>query len=447
MQKQLRHLGKTTSRGIQGLAVVTASLLVGAVAAAPASAVWTAPVDLATTGELTSVDLQAAQVAIDAEGDAVFVWYRSDGLDVGRIKTRTRSADGTLSAIQTLSGVSQQVGSPQVAVDADGDAVFAWYRYDGANYRIQARARSADGILSAVQTLSPAGQSAFEPQVAVDADGDAVFAWSRPDGADYRVQARTRSADGTLSEVKTLSGAGHPADSPEVAINPDGQAVFAWNRHDGSFWRIQARARSADGTWSAVQTLSPTGTNCFESRVGVDAGGDAAITWFCNDGASLRVQARRRSADGTLSAVKSFSPAGQDASSPEVAVDPDGDAVFTWNRTDGANLRIRAREWAADGTLSAPQALSPAGEHAFSPQVAVDADGNAVFTWMRQDPFSRIQTRTRSADGTLSPVKTLSAAGQFSNVPQVAVDPDGDAAVVWNNFRAEGGFVQAAFGP
>jgi hypothetical protein len=38
--------------------------------------------------------------------------------------------------------------------------------------------------------LSEAGQNATFPQVAVDADGDAVFfTWVRSDGTDFRVQA------------------------------------------------------------------------------------------------------------------------------------------------------------------------------------------------------------------------------------------------------------------
>ena len=44
-----------------------------------------------------------------------------------------------------------------------------------------------------MKTLSAAGQTAFDPQVAVDADGDAVFTWARYDGTESRVQARARS--------------------------------------------------------------------------------------------------------------------------------------------------------------------------------------------------------------------------------------------------------------
>src|SRR4051812_18977958 len=82
------------------------------------------------------------------------------------------------------------------------------------------------GFLSAVQTLSDAGQSALFPQVAVDADGDAVFTWRRDDGSGnfccFRAQARARSAAGTLSAVQTLPTGGRDAFDPHVAVDPDG---------------------------------------------------------------------------------------------------------------------------------------------------------------------------------------------------------------------------------
>ena len=67
--------------------------------------------------------------------------------------------------------------------------MFTWLRSDGANRRVEARTRSAAGALSAVQLLSGRRQHAFDAQVAVDADGDAVVTWQRSDGTNDRVQA------------------------------------------------------------------------------------------------------------------------------------------------------------------------------------------------------------------------------------------------------------------
>ena len=194
------------------------------------------------------------QVAVDAGGNSVFVWQRWDtttdcsGAPCLRIQTRSRSAAGVLGPIQTLSAAGRHSYLPQVAVDANGNAVFVWQRSDGTNLRIQTRARSAAGTLSGTQTISAAGQSAEYPQLAVDASGNAVFVWERWDGASERIQARTRWANATLGSTQTLSATAQDAMFPQVAVDPSGHAVLAWEISDGGPERIQARTRSADGT-------------------------------------------------------------------------------------------------------------------------------------------------------------------------------------------------------
>jgi len=408
------------------------ALLAAAVAATPASAAFSAPFSLSAAGQ----DADFPQVAVDGDGDAVFTWVRSDGTN-DRVQARTRSAAGALSAVQDLSAAGQDATDPQVAVDGDGDAEFTWVRSDGTNDRVQARTRSAAGALSAVQDLSAAGQNAFDAQVAVDGDGDAAFTWARSNGTNSRVQARTRSAAGALSAVQDLSAAGQNANFPQVAVDADGDATFTWQRSDGTNSRAQARTRSAAGALSAVQDLSAAGESANRSQVAVDDGGDAVFTWRRSDGTNLRAQARTRSAAGALSAVQDLSAAGQNATDPQVAVDDGGDAVFTWERSDGTNTRVQARTRSAAGALSAVQDLSAAGQSGLNPQVAVDADGDATFTWHRSDGTnSRAQARTRSAAGALSAVQDLSAAGESAADSQVAVDDGGDAVFTWR--RSDG---------
>ncbi len=420
-----------------------AVLAVGLLAPALAGAVWTAPVTVSGAGE----DASSPQVAVDADGDAVFVWVRSDGTN-DRIQARARSAAGTLSAVQNVSAAGEDASSPQVAVDADGDAVFTWLRFDGTSDRIQARARSSAGALSAVQNLSAGGASGVQPHVAVDPDGDALFTWTRSDGAHFRIQARARSAAGALSAVQNLSAAGQSAFASQVAVDPGGDAVITWHRPVGSDQRVQAVARSAAGVLSAVQTLSAPGQPSGDPQVAVDDDGNAVFTWVRFDGANNRIQARARSAGGALTAVETLSAPGQPAFSPQVAVEGDGDAVFTWVRRDGTNDLAQARARSAVGVLSGVQTLSASGRNAFGPQVDVDSDGDAVFTWYRGFVGEfRVQARARSAAGALSAVSNLSDPGQDASDPQVGVDAGGDAIATWMRSDGTNTRIQAADGP
>jgi hypothetical protein len=215
------------------------------------------------------------RVALDASGDAVFVWQGTDGTtdcfgsSCLRVQTRVRNSDGTLSTIQILSAPFLTARDPEVAVDADGNAVFVWVRGDWTNdcdgggcYRIQTRVRSADATLSAIQTLSAPGQHAEKPRLAADRNGNTVFVWERFDGTSscagsgcLRIQVRTRSAQGLMSATQTLSPPGSAASEPAISADPNGgfdphspDAVAGWQQRSASIaccYRIEAAVQIA----------------------------------------------------------------------------------------------------------------------------------------------------------------------------------------------------------
>ena len=420
-------------------AVNAAVLAATAVAAPVAEGAWGLPFNLSAAGQ----DASEPHVAVDADGDAVFGWTRFDG-STTLAQVRTRTAAGTLSAVQNLSGEGGAASEAEVDVDDGGDAVFTWVRSAGANETVQARARTAGGALSAVQNLSAPGEGAFDAQVAVDDDGDAVFVWARVDGGNTRIQARARSAEGVLGPIETLSGAG--ATEPQVAVDSDGDAVFAWLRFNETLSTLQARALSNAGVLGPVQNVSGDNAEASEPEVAVDSDGDAVFAWS-RLGVSDRIQARSRSSAGLLGAVQNLSDPGQSASEPEVALEAGGRAVFAWVGFDGASDRIQARTRSAAGNLSAIGNISTAGQSASEPQVEVDSGGDAVFAWLRLGPRNRIQARTRSASGVLGTVETLSSAGEDASEPDLAAGADGTAVGTWVRSDGANDRIQGAAGP
>jgi hypothetical protein len=431
---------------------------------ATANATWSSPITLHSGWTFEP------RVVVDDNGNATFAWdYLNNALfGSTRIQTSSLSTNGTLSAVQGVSGFD--AATPEVAVDGNGNAVFVWARNDGTTgcggsgcVRIQVRTRSTAGTLGTIQTLSPSGQNAIRPQVGLDATGDAVVVWQRFDGSSssccYRVQARSRSATGTLGPVETLSAPGQDSTFPQIGIDGNGNALIVWQRFDGSSssccLRAQAQARSATGTLGAVQTLSAGGNDARQVEVAMDPGGDAVVVWQRYDGSTdcggsgcRRVQARSRSAAGSLSAVQTLSGPGYNAIDPEVDVDTGGDAVIVWER---CCYRVQARARSAAGTLSSVQALSAVSNAGMMfPQVAVDADGDSIVVWRQYDGTTdcggsgchRVQARVRPAAGALSPIETISRPGSDVGAgldrpedgPQVAVDPNGHAAAVWMAF-------------
>src|SRR5262245_40947562 len=102
---------------------------------------------------------------------------------------------------------------------------------------IAAIADPARAAFGAPVTVSVAGRDADNAQVAVNAAGNGVVAWRRYDGAHWRAQARTVSATGSLGVIQTLSDAGQDAGAVHVAVDATGAGRVVWQRFDGSRWR------------------------------------------------------------------------------------------------------------------------------------------------------------------------------------------------------------------
>jgi hypothetical protein len=336
-----------------------------------------------------SQDALAPQVAVAPDGTATVVWIRSDGSSFV-VQARRVDPDGTLgAATETLSETGRDAADPQVDVGSDGTATVVWKRFDGSHYLVEERRLTAAGALlpaAASNVLSEPGQDAVEPAVAATPDGGAAVVWSRYDGAHSIVQARRIDPSGSpVATTASLSAAGQSAVQPQVATAPGGAATVVWTRFDGGHWVVQKQRLSAAGAIEgALANLSnPTG-NAAEPQPAVGGDGKVTVVWDRYDGSSFVVQARRIDAGGTVAAnTLSLSATGRDAGEPQVDVAPDGTATVLWSRFDGGNFIVQRRDVAANETLSAVSGLSAPGRRGSAPAVAWGSGGDLMMSWRR----------------------------------------------------------------
>jgi hypothetical protein len=427
-----------------------AALLIGGLATSTSQAAWTPPVTISSSGD-------SPRAAIDAQGYAVFGWRDPS------IRARTRSADGTLSGVKT---VSLAAGfTPQLDADSQGNALIVWRAKVGGRQVIRARELTAGGALKPTQTISPVGQNAFAPQVAVNATGKAVVTWQgRYDGSKLRVQGRTRSSSGSLGPVKALSATGqHYYHSPQAEINGKGRAVFVWERGstNGCCERIETRTLYSNGNLSAVQALATPERFVFVSKpdVAIDASGNAFYIWETSDNRCCGhppawADTRVRFSSGTLGPGRTLGGSiGGGVLQPRVAVTSEGTATFTWTPESFAfgSLAYVGTRFSGGSFGPAQRLSSLENPEDRPPDLGVDRNGNAVISWARSGfdcdadpdcpPVEDLAAVVRSPDGTFGSPHTLSPTGTS---PDVAVNADGDAVVAWQD---SGRRVRAAAGP
>jgi len=443
-------------RSARVLAGGCAAAIVAAIAASPAYATFGAPLGLGAPEPIESFANTDADVAVDNDGDALFVWNGTDGSGDTIIQARRLSAAGVLGPVRNISPPGERGGEQaSVAVDNDGDAVIAWSGFD-AGPLFEVRTLSAGGVLGPVQTLGfPANNTLIEtPAVAVDRDGDAVIVFKGDGGTTSRIQARTLSAGGVLGPTLNLSPPGQGGTEGRVAMDPSGDAVFAWVRSDGTNGRIQTAALSAAGALSPVQTVSPVGQFALVPAVAVNPTGDAMIAWVSPVPGMFgpRVRARTRSAAGALGPITNIATGFVNGEAqPSVALDNAGDAIFAWQDATGDNTLILARERTAAGALSPIQRLSAAGQDGRDQDLDIAGNGRAVVTWTQVvgqagDRLGTIEARERTAAGALRATQILSDPGTEGFGPHVALGA-GNAVVAWPGDDGTNNLVQGAVGP
>ena len=320
----------------------------------------------------SGADVFDHNIAITPTGDAVVAWTSVDFAsgDV-RAWARSRSAHSGLGDIVALGDPSLEAFRPQVALDADANATFVWTQGDRATgkTRVHTRSRAAGGALGPIRDLDADTRNADEPKVAVDADGDTVFAWLSFD-ANARAAVRSRSLPrgGTLGPVADLSAADDDAWDPDLAIGADGDATFTWWIAGDGGARVESTSRSARGRFAARAILSAGADDGFEPQVAVDDDGDAVITWLAFNRAGVRVQARARSARGALGPSTDLTVATEDAFSAQVAMSGDGDAAFGWSALDAAHYQVQGRARSSSGKLGRLGVVSSSDRHAIDTQ-------------------------------------------------------------------------------
>jgi hypothetical protein len=408
--------------------------------AAPAAAAptWLAPVDLSASGE----DAGSPAGAMDSSGDVTAVWYRNDGAN-NIVQASVRQAGGAFGTPVDLSQTGVDAFGPRVAMDPAGDAVAVWFR--GAV--IQAAARPAGGSFGAAVDVSAVGGNASFPQIAIDDAGEAVAVWYRFDGANNVAQAAIRlPTNGVWQTPVDLSAPGKDAVNATVAMDPAGDAVAVWQRNDGSNQIVQGSYRPAGGDFGAPVDLSAAGQNALRPQVAMDTAGDAVVVWHRSNGTNTIVQASVRTAGGSFSAPVDLSAPGQDADAAQVAMDPGGDAIAIWERSNGTNQIVQASVRPAGANFGAPTDVSLSSQSSDGPQIAMDQAGDATAVWRCSSCSSTVVggTYRPATSGIWQTPIDLSVSGQSANSQELAMDQAGDATAVWLRLNGANFIAQAA---
>jgi hypothetical protein len=389
---------------------------------------------------------QSPHVAIDASGNAVAVWEQDDGTRYNIWSNRYTASTGlwgTAAKIET--DITGDARSPEVAIDAAGNAVAVWYQWDGTYNNLWSnRYTASTGLWGTEELIETNKGDVYTHQVASDASGNAVAVWTQHDGTYYNIYSNRYTAStelwGTAALIETGTGDAYVS---QVAIDADGNAIAVWVQNDGTYYHIwYNRYTASTELWGTAALIETNVTeDASSARIAFDTSGNALAVWHQGvSGANTNIYSNRYTEStglwGTAALIETGS--GQ-AVSPEVAVDASGNALAVWVQHDGIRRNIYSNRYTASTELWGTAALIETDDGEPSrPQVAIDASGNAVAVWGQQDDgpryniWSNRYTASTGLWGTAVLIETDDAGDAYE--PQVAIDASGNAVAVWHQW-------------
>ena len=344
----------------------------------------------------------APRIAIDGQGRATVVWMQvSSRTQLLRIQQSTRPAGGRFSVPRDLSAEADESEFPTIAVNSAGTTIVAWERVKvgpGNAPVIEAAARPAgEGEFGPKVQLSQLNATAdmFEPQVAVGEDGTGMVAWSR-EGGDGETARWTLS--GGFAAAVPIAASDDFVESPDVAIDAQGTAVFAYFGIEAGARGLRTQTRTAGGSASGTSELAPLpGTAGATPDLVADRSGDMVLTWDEHPPNSTVVRAAVRPSGQGFRNVASLSGALAPVTRRTTAISPEGDAIVAWiTPLERVQARIKPRGAAAFGPIQDDFPVRTDITHVAS---FADPEGNAGVLWRRAGGGDPGTIEVRAFDG------------------------------------------------
>ena len=305
---------------------------------------------------------------------------------------------------------------------------------------------------------SMAGSS---PRIAVDPSGNIMAVWVQSDGTFQNIYANRYVVGSGWGIATLLEASEMPADSPQIVADSNGNFIAVWRQAwklvNGDRYGIYANRYVAGTGWGTattvyVDTTRGDVTANGDPKIAVDLNGNAVVVWSVYDWSwnHTSVRANRYVAGTGWSGVTNLSTESvQSAYSPNVALDSNGNAIAVWSQDTDANnpvKGIRADRYTVGTGWGTPAPIEPTTiavtRTGSAPQIAFDANGNAIAVWYQYGKPGIYANRyvAGAGWGAAETIVDPSISNYIDQGVQLAIDKNGNAIAVWNQ---EGGWLYA----
>ncbi len=186
-------------------------------------------------GNLTEIDGESVDLAVDAVNDELFVSSRDTDGSLDAVLAFARTATGNTAPIRKIQGATTTLTQPYgIAVDTVNDELLV---ADAAgSSRVVVFARTATGNVAPIRQLSPSPAIAAMTGIDLDLVRGEIVVASQSQG---RLAAFSRTASGTTAPLRTIAGPATGLASPGL-LTLNSAAIFGdgFESGDTSAWSL-----------------------------------------------------------------------------------------------------------------------------------------------------------------------------------------------------------------
>jgi hypothetical protein len=386
-----------------------------------------APFEVSPTGDFSF----SPTVSMSPDGEAVIAWLSHEAYSYegqGEVEAVLRSPAGELGQTVKLGNKLGEGTGIAATVGDDGSAMIVWLIHDaGGNSYIEAGSLSSDGNFTEGVLVSPTSPhlTTTMPIIAVNTSGTKAVVWSAAEAtadghptSSYFTQVAHGSGDDVFSSILDI-----PIEDGAVAIKANGDLVFAWSRAGVVETATLPAGGEAIETPTILTNLNARSEGVLDTNpvVTADALGEGLITWLSG------TQPLAATFGENVGASRAIANPNAVASALVSAMNAQGDSMTMWVGEGGDHEGIPVVEGVArpaGGRFESPRQLVTFGSVIAPLHVALDADGDAASVWMNSSgSHDSVQVAGYQAGGPRLEALQVPAEGRAGTGLPFSVEP------------------------
>lgn len=284
---------------------------------------------------------------------------------------------------------SEEATTPQIALDAAGNAVAVWHQDDGTAVSIWSNYYDVEtGWETAVRVESNDSHDAINPKVDMNAQGRATVVWVQSDGVEQSVWSSFREPQsGWSTAVLVETSDAEIGSYPSVHMDAAGKSVVLWSQIDGLAMSLWANQHTIDEGWKGARTLEQNALDAVTSiSMSLNAAGKGMAIWSQHDGIEVSIWINHFDGENWAGPELIESYHGGPSSIPSLALNEAAEVIAVWAQKSSENMSLWSRSYSPvegwrDAVLNMPDSAASVGNL----RVSLDNLGNAMCIWQQSD--------------------------------------------------------------